>query len=73
MSVKFKQIIENMRELSAEERALVAHCLISSLETIQDEGVDEAWADLAEKRFTDLESGAVNGIPWQDIKQGLKR
>ncbi len=73
MSVKFKQIIENMRELSAEERALVAHCLISSLETMQDEGVDEAWADLAEKRFTDLESGAVNGIPWQDIKQGLKR
>ena len=69
MSVKFKQIIENMRELSAEERALVAHCLISSLETMQ----DEAWADLAEKRFTDLESGAVKGIPWQDIKQGLKR
>ena len=73
MSVKFKHIIENMRELSAEERALVAHCLISSLETIQDEGVDETWADLAEKRFTDLESGVVNGIPWQDIKQGLKR
>jgi hypothetical protein len=73
MSVKFKQIIENIRELSAEERALVAHCLISSLETMHDEGVDEAWADLAEKRFTDLESGAVNGISWQDIKQGLKR
>ena len=73
MSVKFKQIIENIKKLSAEERALVAHCLISSLETIQDEGVDEAWADLAEKRFTDLESGTVNGIPWQDIKQGLKR
>jgi putative addiction module component (TIGR02574 family) len=73
MSVKFKQIIENIRALSAEERALMAHCLISSLETMQDEGVDEAWADLAEKRFTDLESGAVNGISWQDIKQGLKR
>ena len=71
MSAKVKQTIENIKDLSAEERALVAHCLIFSLEARQDDGVDEAWAELAEKRFNDLESGAVKGVSWQEIKHGI--
>jgi putative addiction module component (TIGR02574 family) len=72
MSVAFNQILENIRELTSNERALVAHCLISSLESKQDDGVDEAWAKLAEKRYAELESGAVKGISWQEIKAQLK-
>jgi len=69
MSAILKQVIENIGELSPSERALVAHCLISSLESKQDDGVDDAWADLAESRFLELESGAVQGIAWEEIKQ----
>lgn len=72
MSAAFKQVIENIKNLSPEERALVAHCLISSLESAPEEGVDEAWAELADKRFHELESGAVNGVSWDDIKKGIK-
>ncbi len=56
MSVMFKQAIENIKELSADEKALIACCFISSLESKQDEGVDEAWAKLAEERYLELES-----------------
>lgn len=72
MSVTFKQVIENIAELSSDEKALVAHCLISSLETKQDEGVDNAWVELAEKRYLELETGAVKGVSWQEIKNIVK-
>lgn len=72
MSVVFKQTIENIKELSTAEKALMAHCLISSLETQQDEGVDDAWAHLAEERYLELESGAVKGISWEEIKHKVK-
>ena len=72
MSAAFKQVIENIKDLSLDERALVAHCLISSLESRQDEGVDEAWAELSEKRLMELQSGEVSGISWADIKNKVK-
>jgi len=72
MSAKMKQVIENIKDLSADEKALVAHCLISSLETKQDDDVEDAWAELAEKRFSELSSGAVQGVSWEDIKKDLK-
>ncbi len=72
MSTKMKQVIDNIKNLTAQERALVAHCLISSLDNKQDEDVDEQWAKLAEKRFLELESGAVQGVTWNDIKKEIK-
>lgn len=68
MTPVFKQIIESIKELSADEKALVAHCLITSLETKQDDGTDDAWAELVEKRYLELESGSVSGKSWQQIK-----
>ncbi len=69
MSAKFKQVIESIADLTSDERALVAHCLISSLEVKHDDNVDEAWGELAKKRLLELESGAVKGISWVDIKK----
>jgi len=68
MSAILKQVIENIEELTSGEKALVAHCLISSLEIKHDESVDNAWAELAEKRFSELENGAVKGVSWSEIK-----
>ncbi len=68
MSAVFKQVIENIDELSSDEKALVAHCLISSLESKHDDGVEDAWAELAEQRYLELESGAVSGLSWKEIR-----
>ncbi len=72
MSVTFKRIVEDIKNLSAGERALVAHCLISSLESKQEDGVDEAWLDLAEKRYLALVSGEVQGLSWEEIRNEVK-
>ena len=72
MSAKFKQVIENIGDLTPDERALVAHCLISSLEIKHDDSVDDAWGELAKKRLLELESGAVKGVSWGDIKNNIK-
>ena len=67
-----KQVIEDIKQLSSQEKAFVAHCLISSLETKQDEGVEEAWAKLAEKRVAELVSGETNAVSWEDVKKVVK-
>ena len=72
MTARIKQVIENIKKLSADEKALIAHCLISSLETRQDENVEEAWADLAEKRYAELVSGSVKPVSWEEIKNEIK-
>ncbi len=72
MSVKMKQVIENIKALSSDEKALIAHCLISSLESKQDDDVEDAWAALAESRFTELASGEVKGVSWESIKKHVK-
>jgi len=72
MAANIKQVIENIKKLSADEKALIAHCLISSLETRQDENVEEAWADLAEKRYAELVSGSVKPVSWEEIKNEIK-
>lgn len=73
MNVKLEKVIEEAKELSASDRALLAHCLISSLENTQDDNnVDTAWASLAEQRLKELESGEAQGASWDEIKSKLK-
>lgn len=72
MSAKLKQVIETIGELSSDERALLAHCLIASLEKTPEDGVDDAWHALAEMRFSELELGKVDGISWQEIKKSVQ-
>jgi len=68
MSAALSQAIANIKALSANERALVAHYLIASLETQQEYGVEDAWEELAAKRYSELESGSVIGLSWEELK-----
>ena len=71
MSAALKQVIENIENLSPDEKALVAHCLISSLEVKHDVSVDQAWGELAQQRFTELDTGKVKGVSWNEIKNKI--
>lgn len=72
MSAAFKQAIQNIDELSINEKALMAHCLISSLESKQDDQVDDAWIKLAESRYLEMKSGSVDGLSWDAVKEIVK-
>ena len=73
MSTEFKQIIGNISHLSSDEKAMVAHCLISSLEVKHDDNVDQAQAELAENRFNEMKSGKVQSVSWDGIKNRIKQ
>ena len=69
MSAVFNQVIQNIEELSSDERALIAHCLISSLESKHDDNVDHAWGELAQERLLELKSGVIKSSSWDEIKK----
>ncbi|MEA2060688.1 MAG: addiction module protein [Thermodesulfobacteriota bacterium] len=65
-----KKVMESAKGLTVtvSEKAFVVHCLISSLETKQDDDVDNAWKELAEKRCDELLSGKVSGREYNGKK-----
>ncbi|MGP9764921.1 addiction module protein [Halomonas sp. AOP13-D3-9] len=71
--MRLEQVIQETKGFSAHDRALLAHCLISGLETQQDEGGDAVWLSFAEQRLDELETGKVQGVSWEEIKGQLKR
>jgi len=69
MSVTVSKVIEDVKSLSAKERAFLARCLLSSLDTVNEESVDDEWAKLAKNRYEELKSGFVSSISWDEIKK----
>lgn len=71
MSEAFKMLLKNIEQLSTKEKALAAHCLLSSMDPENTLDVDKDWLSLAESRSAELESGAVQAISWDEIKKDI--
>ena len=70
--MNIRQAIETTKGLNSNDKALLAHCLISSLDLTQDENIDNAWAELSEKRYAEIVSGAVESVSWESIKKSVR-
>lgn len=64
-----KDVINSAKHLNSRDRAFLAHCLISSLETDHESNVDQSWAELAKERFEELVSGKVSSQQWNEVKR----
>ena len=42
-----------------------------AFEAPADPGVEEAWDEVAERRWSEIESGAVETIPWEEVRAKL--
>ena len=73
MARDLKQLFREAFELSESERATLAGLIIESLEPPPDPDVEEAWAEEAERRWNEIESGAVRTIPWEEVRAKLFR
>ena len=71
MSEALKNLMANIGQLSTKEKALAAHCLLSAMDSNSDDDVEKDWVILAEKRSEELESGKVEPLSWDQIKQQL--
>lgn len=72
MNSKLEFLLTKALSLSPSERALIAHSLITSLDEPVEEDIDREWLLLAEKRMTELETGQVSSISWEELKKQLR-
>lgn len=73
MAASKDDIFRTAMGLSQAERADLIGALIESLDAEVEAGVEEAWRIEIERRSKELESGAVQGIPWEVVRQRLAR
>ena len=73
MDRDLKKIFREAFDLPEKERATLAGLLIESLEPPAEADVEELWAEEAERRWREIESGAVDTIPWDEVRAKLFR
>jgi putative addiction module component (TIGR02574 family) len=70
-----EQLQAEVLKLPTAVRAQFAELLLSSLD--ENNEVDRAWEDEAERRYQAYLAGEVEGIPWQEahdrIQRGVRR
>ena len=68
MQRDLKQVFRELFGLPEDQRALLAGLLIESLDPGQDPDAEKLWLKVAERRWQEIESGAVKTIPWEEVK-----
>jgi len=61
-----KEVLEQALNLKPEERFLLVEGLLKSLDE-PDKGLDEIWAEEAEKRLKAYRTGKLSGIAMEDV------
>jgi putative addiction module component (TIGR02574 family) len=73
MAASKDDIFRTAMGLPEAERADLIGALIDSLDAGVEAGVEAAWRTEIERRSKELESGAVQSIPWEVVRQRLAR
>jgi len=73
MARNLSEVFREVFELSESDRATLAGLLIESLEPPPDPDVEELWAEEAERRWREIDTGAVQTIPWEEVRAKLFR
>jgi len=72
MTSKVEFLLNEALSMSLTERAMIAHCLISSIDEPIEENVDQEWFKLAERRLSELLNNEVTPISWDELKQKVR-
>ena len=67
MADPVREIEVKALKLPPKARARLAERLLSSLDQETDSGAHELWLQEAERRLDELESGAVSGVPAEQV------
>lgn len=65
------KILEEALSLPPEKRAAIAGSLIESLDPGVDSDAESAWAAEIAKRIHELDTGAVELIPWSEARKKI--
>ncbi|MGH7310396.1 MAG: addiction module protein [Candidatus Rokuibacteriota bacterium] len=71
MARSARELFEEAMRLDPQERATLMRLLIETLDVESEEGVDDAWRVEIERRMAELDSGAVEAEPWEELRARL--
>jgi len=69
MTKIMERVIEDVQSLSTNEKNNLMKYLIASLDETHDNDSEEQWANLAKQRYEEIETGKVQTVSWDSIKQ----
>lgn len=69
--MRLQDLIDEASALPVDERALVVESLLKSLNPIEI-SIDEKWAEVAESRLEELESGSISSVPGDDVFRKIR-
>lgn len=67
------RILDDALRQPEKERARIAETLIASLDAAPGPEVDRAWQNEIDKRLREMDSGTVQCIPWEQVRDRLGR
>jgi putative addiction module component (TIGR02574 family) len=67
MARSAQELFEEAMRLDPQERTTLMRLLIESLDADAEEGVEDAWRVEVERRMAELDSGAVETLPWEEL------
>ena len=66
------EVLRDALGLPVEARAALIDSLIESLDPTVDEGCEDAWREEIHRRLREIDNGAVQLIPWEEVRRRLK-
>ena len=71
MAKSARELFEEAMRLDPKERAALMRLLVDSLDAESEDGAEEAWWAEIERRITELDSGQVQAVPWEELRARL--
>lgn len=72
MSANFDDVLSAALSLSPGARAMLADHLLESLDKADQQEIDAAWADEAERRMQEIRNGKVQTIDGEQVMRELR-
>lgn len=73
MPLSIEELEKEAMQLPAASRALLADKLVESLDSVEVDEVQKAWADEAIRRRDEVRSGSVSPIPGEEVLAEVRR
>jgi putative addiction module component (TIGR02574 family) len=73
MATDAQRIVEQALKMPVRDRAEIVQRLLESLDQQVDIDVESAWQSEIEGRVSELDSGRISCIPWEEVRERLMR
>lgn len=71
MTRKLKDLFQKAAQLPERDRATLAGLLIESLDPAPEADLEAVWSAEIARRLAEVDSGAVDTIPWEEVRKEL--